>query len=427
MMYQFRLDDRSVQRSPLHSLRVQILWILATAFALPLTAFVLLRGTAPLNLSSTYFTVALSLIAASVTLLTLRQVGSFYGLALSKWVLPTYVFSWASAFGVLAFLRIPFSSTLLGFSFVISLVSFFMLTRLMARTRKAICYLVPLGRAAELDFTPRMPVIRLDRPHLPPEGNAIVVADMHADLGDEWERTLTEAALNGNPIYHIAQLREATTGQVQFNHLSENSFGALIPALAYNKIKRFLDTLASIILLPLLLPIILIVALAIKLDSPGPALFLQKRVGYRGRLFNMVKFRTMTVTENGDERTASITNHNDQRITRLGRFLRPTRIDELPQVFNILAGQMSWIGPRPEAASLSRDYSNEIANYRYRHLVRPGITGWAQIHQGHVTSVEDVRNKLRYDFYYVKNISLWLDIVIALATLQVIFTRFGAK
>jgi lipopolysaccharide/colanic/teichoic acid biosynthesis glycosyltransferase len=150
-------------------------------------------------------------------------------------------------------------------------------------------------------------------------------------------------------------------------------------------------------------------------------------MGYRGRIFSMIKFRTMAVTEDGGDHRASITRENDQRITRVGRFLRRTRLDELPQVFNILTGEMSWIGPRPEAISLSNEYTKKIPNYRYRHLVRPGISGWAQVHQGHVTTLDGINEKLRYDFYYVKNISLWLDIVIALSTIRVIITGFGAK
>ncbi len=245
--------------------------------------------------------------------------------------------------------------------------------------------------------------------------------------GRNGRRFITEAALRGNPVYHITQLREAMTGKVEFDHLSENSFGTLLPTLAYQKIKRAIDFVAALVLLPLLAPVLLIIALVIKLDSPGQAFFRQRRVGYRGHLFSIIKFRTMTVVEDGENGAASVTLEQDERVTRLGRFLRRTRLDELPQVFNILRGEMSWIGPRPEAVSLSNEYSVQIANYRYRHLVRPGISGWAQVHQGHVTTVEDIRDKLRYDFYYVKNLSFWIDVVIALRTARVVLNGFGAK
>ena len=132
-------------------------------------------------------------------------------------------------------------------------------------------------------------------------------------------------------------------------------------------------------------------------------------------------------TEAERSRTSDMTRSDDDRITSVGRFIRKTRIDELPQLINILLGQMSLIGPRPETLNLSEWYEAEIPFYRYRHIVRPGITGWAQVKQGHVTSVDDVREKLEYDFYYVRNFSVWLDFLIVIQTLRVIFTGHGAK
>ena len=117
----------------------------------------------------------------------------------------------------------------------------------------------------------------------------------------------------------------------------------------------------------------------------------------------------------------------DARITRIGTFLRRTRIDELPQILNILRGEMSWIGPRPEALPLSRWYEAELPFYHYRHIVRPGITGWAQVNQGHVTALNDALEKLHYDFYYIKNFSPWLDFIIVMRTLTIVVTGFGAR
>lgn len=145
----------------------------------------------------------------------------------------------------------------------------------------------------------------------------------------------------------------------------------------------------------------------------------------------MIKFRTMHVrTIEDDEasaRTNAMTQAADARVTRIGKLLRPCRLDELPQIFNILLGQMSWIGPRPEAVPLSTWYAAEIPFYSYRHIVRPGLTGWAQVNQGHVTSVEDVYEKLNYDFYYIKNYSAWIDVLVALRTIPIMVSGFGSK
>jgi lipopolysaccharide/colanic/teichoic acid biosynthesis glycosyltransferase len=124
---------------------------------------------------------------------------------------------------------------------------------------------------------------------------------------------------------------------------------------------------------------------------------------------------------------AAITDDGDKRVTRVGRILRKFRVDELPQIFNILKFEMSWIGPRPEAEVLSRWYQREIPFYRYRHVVKPGISGWAQVNQGHVADVEQVHRKLQYDFYYIKYFSPWLDLLILVRTIKTIITGFGSR
>lgn len=426
-MYQFRLDERHVHRSPFHSLRFQLAAILISSAYLPFIPLGLANGIETLRAPSTYNTLILCVAASVLTLFILRQVAGYYGLVISRWILPVFSTLFAASVSPLLFLRLPYSTYLIVASFVCSLGAFYVMAFLMARGRRAVCFIVPKGRATQIELHHTFDAVVLQRPILPKERNAVLVADLHASLGEEWERLLTEAALRGHPIYHFTHLREALTGKVEFDHLSENSFGTLLPTLAYNKIKRSIDFLAALASLPVLLPVLLVIALAIKLDSPGPALFRQRRMGHRGRIFSIIKFRTMEVIENGEDEGASVTLDGDTRITRLGRLLRRTRLDELPQVYNILRGEMSWIGPRPEAVSLSSQYANNIPYYRYRHLVRPGITGWAQVHQGHVTTVEDVRDKLCYDFYYVKNISFWIDVVIALRTFRVILTGFGAR
>jgi len=258
-----------------------------------------------------------------------------------------------------------------------------------------------------------------------------VIADLHFDHPSEWERLFAKAALAGIPVYHYRLIEEALSGEVRIEHLRENDLGSLIPNLPYMSAKRAIDIFASIVLAPVVLIVGAIIVVAIKLDSSGSAFFFQERSGFRGQSFRMVKFRTMSETsvakDQEEKREQSITQDADSRITKVGKFLRKSRLDELPQIWNVFIGDMSWIGPRPEAEELAEWYQGEIPFYSYRHIVRPGISGWAQVNQGHVASVDEVATKLRFDFYYVKNLSLWLDALIALKTLRVIVQGIGAK
>jgi lipopolysaccharide/colanic/teichoic acid biosynthesis glycosyltransferase len=251
-----------------------------------------------------------------------------------------------------------------------------------------------------------------------------------ADFGatpPEWEALLADAAVQGRMVYQVKQLFESLTGRVAIDHLSENSFGSLVPARGYFHLKSLGDLVFALLVLPFAIPVLGAIALAIKLDSPGPILFRQRRVGRAGVPFDMLKFRTMLHRHAGIDIEDVITADGDPRVTRVGSRLRRSRFDELPQIFNIILGQMSWIGPRPEAEALSTWYTGEIPFYRYRHVVRPGITGWAQVNQGHVASVDEVHAKLQYDFYYVKYFSAWLDILIAFRTVKTMTTGFGSR
>ena len=256
-----------------------------------------------------------------------------------------------------------------------------------------------------------------------------VTVDLRIDLPDAWDQRVADLALTDMPVYHSKHLMESLTGRVELEHLSETSYGTLSPPDNYIILKSIIDRLAAAIAFVILAPFLGVVAILVRFDSSGPAIFRQERIGFRGEPFTVYKFRTMrtrTVDKTG-ARDDAITRENDDRITRFGRFLRRSRIDELPQIINILKGEMSWIGPRPEAAVLSKWYEDEIPFYRYRHVVRPGVTGWAQVMQGHVADVSEVRSKLYYDFYYIKNFSLWIDSLIVFRTMMTMLTGFGAK
>jgi undecaprenyl-phosphate galactose phosphotransferase/putative colanic acid biosynthesis UDP-glucose lipid carrier transferase len=182
-------------------------------------------------------------------------------------------------------------------------------------------------------------------------------------------------------------------------------------------LKRAFDLVVALACLILIAPVMLLVAAAIKIESDGPVFFVQTRNGFNGRPFRMLKFRTMSVLEDGQIiRQAT---KNDPRVTRLGRSLRRTNIDELPQLLNVIAGNMSLVGPRPHASAHNTEYERTVANYAFRHHVKPGLTGWAQIHglRGETQTVDLMERRIEFDLWYINNWSLWLDVKILFRTL----------
>lgn len=394
----------------------------------PLLVQLVLFGVLPTGLIGTRITQSASAIAALGALLAVRRFTAYPGTSGFAYIIPAFSMTFGFVAAVLLTLRLRYSGSMLLTAYALSTATSFVLWYLSEQSAPRLMYLVPHGAISIIEDTPQIDWVPLHRPDLPPNPGHGIVADLHHDHEPAWERLLADAALSGRPVYHTKQLHESLTGRVEIDHLSENSFGSLIPNRAYRGAKRATDVLAAVLLLPLLALPMLVVALLIRRDSPGPAFFLQERMGYRGRPFRVIKFRTMRVAEPGDDqRTASITRDGDARVTRIGRVLRRTRMDELPQVLNVLRGEMSWIGPRPEAMALSRWYEAELPFYSYRHIVRPGISGWAQVNQGHVAELDDAHRKLHYDFYYIKHFSAWLDVLIAMRTCATILTGFGAR
>ena len=240
---------------------------------------------------------------------------------------------------------------------------------------------------------------------------------------------LLECKLKGIKIAELSTFFERETGQLQME--SVNASWMVLSegfqnGLARDLIKRFFDLCASSILLVLALPLMVLAALLILIESGTPILYRQERVGQDGRVFTILKFRSMRVDaeEDGKPKWADI---NDDRTTRVGRFIRKVRIDELPQIFNVLKGDMSFVGPRPERSYFVEKLANEIPYYLSRHSVKPGITGWAQVRGSYSASVEDSLEKLQYDLYYVKNHSLFLDLMILFQTAQVVLWGKGAR
>jgi len=190
--------------------------------------------------------------------------------------------------------------------------------------------------------------------------------------------------------------------------------------------KRSLDLALAAPIAVLAMPLLGLIAIAIKFDSPGPAIFRQKRLGYRSQPFEIFKFRTMTVLEDGEN--VQQASKGDVRVTRVGRFLRKTSLDELPQIFNVIRSQMSLVGPRPHARSHDTLYGGLIENYEIRQHVKPGITGWAQVNglRGETSDLDLMRRRVEYDIWYAKNASIALDIAIMLRTLVEVFHQKNA-
>ena len=336
--------------------------------------------------------------------------------------------AWYGVFALVLLLwRLPYSLQYIFMGFVLSALWLLLHSVMLRRQRIARLAFVPLGRAMHLDTIPGAVWVRLEQPQ-PFEGMDVnaIVADLHAPaLTDAWQKFLAECTLQHIPVYNIRQVEESLTGRLRIRHMYENDLGSLLPSPVYMLIKQCLESLLIVLFLPLLLPLMLLVALAIKLDDGGSVFYNQERVGYRGKPFVMYKFRSMTECAELNQQQETV--DDDIRLTRVGRFIRKMRIDELPQVFNVLKGEMSLIGPRAEYKKFADELEKQVPFYQYRHIVKPGISGWAQVMQGYVIGAAETQIKIEYDFYYIKYFSFWLDTLIACKTVKTILTGFGAR
>jgi sugar transferase (PEP-CTERM system associated) len=242
-------------------------------------------------------------------------------------------------------------------------------------------------------------------------------------------KDLLRIKTKGVHVNDFSSFLERETGRVDLDTVNPSwlifSDGFSSGRMVSSAVKRVFDIAASLVLLAFTFPIILVFALIVKLDSTGPAFFRQDRIGLYGEPFRLIKLRSMHTDAEKDG--AQWASKNDPRVTRVGRFIRKVRIDELPQTWSVLMGQMSFVGPRPEVPAFVDDLQEEIPFYGERHMVKPGITGWAQINYPYGASSEDSRKKLEYDLYYAKNYTPFLDLVILLQTVRVILWPEGAR
>lgn len=234
----------------------------------------------------------------------------------------------------------------------------------------------------------------------------------------------------GVHVNEISSFLERETGRVDLATVNPSWFifsdGFTAGQRVSKVAKRLFDMVASLLVLLLMGPVVIIAAIIVKLDSPGPAFYRQRRVGLYGQSYNIYKLRSMRQdAEVGGK--AIWAAESDPRITRIGKFLRKTRIDEIPQAWNVLKGEMSFVGPRPERPEFVQELEREIPYYAERHMVKPGLTGWAQINYPYGASIDDARCKLEYDLYYAKNYTPFLDILILLQTVRVVLWPEGAR
>ena len=239
---------------------------------------------------------------------------------------------------------------------------------------------------------------------------------------------LLDMKLSGISFDHITSVYEELTGKIAVDNLRPSwlifSSGFKKSRLA-SILKRLLDISSALIGIVLAGPIMILVGIAVKMTSPGPAFYRQQRVGRQGQLFSVTKFRSMR--QDAEAGTGAVwASKNDSRVTPIGRFLRRTRLDELPQLWNVLIGDMSLVGPRPERPPFVQQLTEQIPFYGQRHVVRPGLTGWAQVRYSYGSSVEDALEKLQYDLFYIKNQSLAFDLFIILSTIKTVIMRKGA-
>jgi len=258
-----------------------------------------------------------------------------------------------------------------------------------------------------------------------PRGATLAV-DLRAVLSDEMARFVSSCNLAGLPVRSLTAAYEDHTGRLPIVHLHEG-WELTVPLSdrkLYVQAKQIADTALVLITLPLSLALGLLIALAITIESRGPVIFRQERIGREGKPFLLYKFRTMRFEAGAKARFAE---PQDDRLTRVGRVLRRIRIDELPQLWNVLKGDLSLVGPRPEQEPFVERFSESIPFYTHRHLVRPGLTGWAQVNFGYADNEADTVEKLSYDLFYVKHLSVWLDLEILGRSVWTVVSGFGAR
>lgn len=366
-----------------------------------------------------------SLISYAISSLMMHKLGRFPGSRPLTYLLPTVAISILALIAGINLFRFEYSRLALTAAFFVVLVITYIEFKYLQKKQNGQYAIVPFGFYKPLvDFSQEKFTI-LNTPEFDAKKYVGIILDNRVELPHDWQQFIAEALSNDVHIFKAVTAYESVTGKSPLNQYGETTYGELQVAPIYLPLKRILETTLIILSTPITLPIVTITAIAIKLESTGPAFFTQKRVGKGGKEFKMYKLRSMCLDSEVDG--AKFAGEDDPRITRIGKVIRKLRIDEIPQFLNILKGDMALIGPRPEQAGFVKEFEKSIPLYSYRHVVRPGITGWAQVTHGYAADEDATREKLAHDFYYVKNLSLWLDLDIVFKTIKTMLTGFGAR
>ena len=337
---------------------------------------------------------------------------------LSVWL----ILGLAGTLGLLMF-RLPYSVTFLGLIYPTATVILLLFGKGLSQ-RSSMRLGVPALLIDQIDSRTGA-FIPMDSASLP-EGAIDAVLVSEEQLSDSgWTPFLSWCALNAVPVIMIRDYIEAESGRVDLKNFTFTDLLHVRSSDTYLFVKRVFDAVCSLLLLLVFSIPMALMVVVIKLETTGPAIFAQQRIGLGGVSFTMYKFRSMvTDAERGGAQFAA---KGDKRVTRVGKFIRKYRIDELPQLYNVLRGDMSLIGPRPEQKNLLDELVEEIPLFPFRHSVRPGITGWAQVCQGYAYDVDSSSEKITYDLFYIKNLSFLLDMTIIVRTIRIMLTGFGSR
>ena len=377
--------------------------------------------------STRWTSIAIAFLCYVLHQYTMHLMMRFPGNRSSISILPSISLWYGVCLSLIMVFRFDYSVTYLSITITLNICMSFLMFIFEKHLNNDIMAYIPVGKTNDLSLISDIQWIKVNRPKdLNVKHIKAIVADLHSpDLDNEWQKFLADQTLSGTPVYNVKQVVESMTGRIKINHMYENNLGSLLPSPGYMVIKHIFDVILVLLSFPIVLPIMFFTAIAIKLESEGPALFIQNRVGQGGKEFQIYKFRSMG--KDSEKHGAQTASTNDIRVTRIGKFIRKTRIDELPQFFNVLKGDMSLIGPRPEQKIFVDQFEQEIPFYNYRHIVKPGITGWAQVTHGYAGDADETRVKIEHDFYYIKHISFSLDVLIVFKTIKTMLTGFGAR